>query len=122
MPKFDPKAIKLDSIHVMKWKIAIKDGMSHRTSFELGLWQHSCILSHYVYWAWTIVGKTNTIVNVFLQHQTTCDPFKQLIIIGPTNGASEYSEMEPTFILYDIPPLESFAGKKIKKLLFDDLI
>jgi len=119
MPKFDPKSIKLDGIHVMKnsdktWH----ESWNKPRGRSMAAFPHPftlCLLGV------KNRGKTNTIVNVFLQHQTTCDPFKQLIVIGPSNGASEYSEMEPTFILTDIPPLESFADKKIKKLLvFDD--
>jgi hypothetical protein len=117
--KFDPKSIKLDGIHVMKnsdktWH----ESWSKPRGRSMAAFPHPftlCLLGV------KNRGKTNTIVNVFLQHQTTTDPFKQLIVIGPSNGASEYSEMEPTFILTDIPPLESFADKKIKKLLvFDD--
>ena len=60
------------------------------------------------------------IVNIFLQHQTTAKPFERLIIVGPSNGAPEYAEMEPTAVLTDIPSLDNF-DKKIKTLLiFDD--
>jgi len=119
MPKFDPKSIKLDSIHVMKnsdkgWH----ESWNKPRGRSMAAFPHPftlCLLGI------KNRGKTNTIVNVFLQHQTTCDPFKELIVIGPSNGSSEYNEMEPTLQLSDIPSLESFSDKKIKKLLvFDD--
>jgi hypothetical protein len=119
MPKFDPKSIKLDGIHVMKnsdktWH----ESWNKPRTRSLAAFPHPftlCLLGI------KNRGKTNTIVNVFLQHQTTCDPFKELIVIGPSNGSAEYAEMEPTYQLTDIPTLESFSDKKIKKLLvFDD--
>jgi len=119
MSKFDPKSVKLNGIHVMKNSDkAWHESWSKPRDRSLAAFPHPftlCLLGI------KNRGKTNTIVNVFLQHQTTADPFKELIVIGPTNGASEYNDMEPTSILSDIPTLESFSDKKIKKLLvFDD--
>ena len=117
--KFDPKSIKLDGIHVMKnsdktWH----ESWNKPRGRSMAAFPHPftlCLLGI------KNRGKTNTIVNVFLQHQTTCDPFNELIILGPSNGSAEYAEMEPTCVLSDIPTLESFSDKKIKKLLvFDD--
>ena len=69
-------------------------------------------------------GKTNTIVNIFLQHQTSSVPFQKLVVVGPSNmtaNTSEYASMEPSIILTDIPSLTYFGNKKIKTLLvFDD--
>ena len=118
--KFDPTSIsiKLSGIHVMKspdktWH----ESWSKPRDRSIGCLPHPftmCLLGC------KNRGKTNLIVNIFLQHQTTSKPFKQLIIVGPSNGSPEYAEMEPTAVLTDIPPLESF-DKKVKTLLvFDD--
>ncbi len=97
MPKFDPKSIKLVGIHVMKnsdkswhenWSKPRGRSMAFPHPFTL------CLIGI------KNRRKTNTIVNVFLQHQTTCDPFK-----------------EPTYQLTDIPTLESISDKKIKNYL-----
>lgn len=114
--KFDPTTIKLNSIHVMK----NPDKGFHEKwtrNRSLGNLPHPftlCLLGI------KNRGKTNTIVNIFLQHQTSNKPFQRLIIVGPTNGAPEYAELEPTCVLTDIPELNMF-DKNIKTLLiFDD--
>jgi len=116
--KFDPTSIKLSGIHVMKNPDKTWHEMwSKPRDRSIGCLPHPfliCLLSV------KNRGKTNTIVNLFLQHQTTKKPFERLVVIGPSNGATEYKEMEPTAILTDIPALESF-DKNIKTLVvFDD--
>ena len=116
--KFDPTSIKLSGIHVMKNPDkGFHESWSKPRDRSIGCLPHPftmCLLGV------KNKGKTNTIVNIFLQHQTTKQPFEQLIIVGPDNGAPEYAAMEPTAVLKDIPGLESF-DKKVKTLLiFDD--
>ena len=116
---FDPKNIKLNSIHVVN----NPDKGFHETwdkpkNRSLGCIPHPftmCLLGV------KNRGKTNTIVNIFLQHQTSSVPFQRFFVIGPSNGATEYKQMEPTSVLADIPPLSFFGNNKIKTLLvFDD--
>jgi hypothetical protein len=114
--KFDPTTIKLNSIHVMKNP---DKGFHEKWSRNrsLGNLPHPftlCLLGC------KNRGKSNTLVNIFLQHQISNKPFQRLIIVGPTNGAPEYAAMEPTAVLTDIPDLSMF-DKNIKTLLiFDD--
>jgi len=116
MKKFDPRNIKLDSIHVMKNP---DKGFHEKWNRGRSL---ACFPHPFVVCLLSVKnrGKTNTIVNIFLQHQISNKPFQRLIVIGPSNGATEYKELEPTCILDDIPPLEAF-DKNIKTMVvFDD--
>ena len=116
--KFDPTSIKLPGIHVMKNPDkGFHESWSRPRDRSIGCLPHPftmCLLGI------KNRGKTNLIVNIFLQHQTTSKPFEQLIIVGPSNGSPEYAEMEPTAILTDIPTLESFDKKVNTLLVFDD--
>jgi hypothetical protein len=65
-------------------------------------------------------GKTNTIKNLFLAHQSTHKPFKELHIVTCSINSREWDDCDPTSISEDIPDPEYFTGKKKCCLILDD--
>tara|TARA_R110000851_G_scaffold16414_1_gene53515 strand:+ start:5479 stop:6237 length:759 start_codon:yes stop_codon:yes gene_type:complete len=67
-------------------------------------------------------GKTNTMKNVFLKHQSSKNPFKRLYIITCSLDNKEWDNCEPDDIFTNIPPLELFTNNTKDKtlLIFDD--
>ena len=122
MPKFNPTKIKLDSIHVM----TNPDKQWHEAWGKPKNRSIACLPHPFTLCLLGVKnrGKTNTICNIFLQHQISESPFQRLIVVGPSNMTAkscEYSEMQPTAVLTDIPDLKYFGTNKIKTLLvFDD--
>lgn len=61
-------------------------------------------------------GKSTTMVNCFLQIQTSNRPFKTVIVIQPSTS-KEWDIIDPTMILYDIPNPESIVDEENGKTL-----
>jgi len=62
-------------------------------------------------------GKTNTMKNLFLKHQTTRRPFKKLYIITCSSDNKEWDDCEPDDIFTQIPPMELFTEDTKNKTL-----
>jgi hypothetical protein len=67
-------------------------------------------------------GKTNTMKNIFLKHQTTKKPFKKLYIITCSSDNKEWNDCEPSDIFTSIPPMELFTENTKDKtmVIIDD--
>jgi len=64
-------------------------------------------------------GKTNTLKLMFLEHQKSKNPFKELIVVSPTTS-SEWDDAQPTMVISDLPPPEIFNPDKKTLLVIDD--
>ena len=64
-------------------------------------------------------GKTNLAKNLFLQHQLTKNPFKELIIVSP-DTSDEWLDAQPTMVINDLPGAELFDVNKKTLLVIDD--
>lgn len=65
-------------------------------------------------------GKTNTLKNLFLTHQSTRKPFKELYIITCDSSSKEFLDLEPTAIMDQFPDLGIFDPKKKTCVIIDD--
>lgn len=68
----------------------------------------------------TGLGKTNAMLNAFLQVQSSSKPFKEMHIICCDSGSKEWLHCEPTSISEELPDLDFFNPKKKTILLIDD--
>jgi len=64
-------------------------------------------------------GKTNTLKILFLEHQKTNNPFKELIVVSP-DTSTEWVDAEPTLIITDLPSPEVFNPDVKTLLVIDD--
>jgi len=64
-------------------------------------------------------GKTNTLKLMFLEHQKTSNPFKELIVVSPSTS-NEWDDAQPTMVIGDLPPPEIFNADKKTLLVIDD--
>jgi hypothetical protein len=65
-------------------------------------------------------GKTNSLKNIFLKHQSSKKPFQNLYIITCSEESSEWLDCEPTDLFTDIPDLEIFDGSEKTCVIIDD--
>jgi hypothetical protein len=65
-------------------------------------------------------GKTNSIKNLFLKHQTGKRKFKKLIVITCSEDSREYDDLDPDCVLTQIPDLGIFDGKEKTMVILDD--
>ncbi len=65
-------------------------------------------------------GKTLTIANLFLQHQSTNRPFKKLYICCCSLNSKEWLKLEPTAIMTTLPDPDMFDGSEKICLILDD--
>ena len=65
-------------------------------------------------------GKTNSIKNIFLKHQSSKRKFKKLIIITFSAESTEYNDCDPDCVLTQIPDLSIFNGKEKTMVILDD--
>ena len=64
-------------------------------------------------------GKTTVLKNIFLEHQISRFPFKELYIVCP-DGSSEWVDASPTQILHQFPDPDVFNPKHKTLLVIDD--
>jgi hypothetical protein len=64
-------------------------------------------------------GKTNTLKLLFLEHQKTKNPFKELIVVSP-DSSDEWADAQPTMVINDLPSPEIFNPDKKTLLIIDD--
>ena len=64
-------------------------------------------------------GKTTVLKNIFLCHQASKAPFKELYIVCP-DTSTEWEDSEPTDILHRFPDPDQFNPKKKTLLVIDD--
>jgi hypothetical protein len=65
-------------------------------------------------------GKTNILLNLFLAHQASSRPFKELYVCCCSLESKEWLKAEPTSIMTELPDPEMFNGKKKTLLVIDD--
>jgi len=65
-------------------------------------------------------GKTNTLKLLFLEHQKTKNPFKELVVVSP-DTSNEWSDAQPTMVINDLPAPELFDPIKKTLLVIDDM-
>ena len=65
-------------------------------------------------------GKTNTLKNLFLIHQASSRPFKELYIVTCDVSSREFLDLEPTGIMDNMPDLDMFNPKLKTCILIDD--
>ena len=66
-------------------------------------------------------GKTNSIKNLFLAHQSTDRPFERLYIITCSLGSREYDDLEPTQVFDYVPDMDDLIpDSKYKTLVIID--
>jgi hypothetical protein len=65
-------------------------------------------------------GKSNSLKNIFLKHQSSSKPFQKLYIITCSEESSEWDDCEPTDLFVDIPDLEIFDGAEKTCVIIDD--
>ena len=65
-------------------------------------------------------GKTNCLINLFLVHQASSRPFKELYICCCSLESKEWLKLEPTAIMTELPDPEMFDGKQKTCLIIDD--
>lgn len=65
-------------------------------------------------------GKTNTMKNIFLEHQRLNKKFKRLYILTCDISSKEYIDCEPDLILDRIPDISLFNPKEKTMLIIDD--
>ena len=66
-------------------------------------------------------GKSCTLKNLFLAHQSTHKPFKELYIVTCDASSTEWLDCEPTGIFDELPDITLFNPKKKTMLIIDDL-
>ena len=64
-------------------------------------------------------GKTNCMKNIFLEHQISKKPFKEMIVVAP-DGSEEWNDCNPTQVLKSLPDVEAFNPKNKTILIIDD--
>jgi hypothetical protein len=64
-------------------------------------------------------GKTTSLMNIFLAHQASSKPFKELYIVCP-DSSSEWESAQPTQTLHSLPDPELFTPTKKTLLVIDD--
>ena len=65
-------------------------------------------------------GKSNVLANLFLVHQASSRPFRELYICCCSLESKEWLKYEPTAIMTELPDPEIFDGKKKTCLIIDD--
>jgi hypothetical protein len=65
-------------------------------------------------------GKTNMLKQIFLAHQSTKRPFRELYIITCDLASTEFLDLEPTGILDEIPDMSLFNPKLKTCCIIDD--
>ena len=65
-------------------------------------------------------GKTNSLKNIFLKHQSSAKKFKHLYVITCSLDSQEWADCEPDMILDEIPPLDMFDGAEKTMVVLDD--
>lgn len=65
-------------------------------------------------------GKTNTMKNVFLEHQKMSKKFKRLYVLTCDISSKEWLDCEPDAVLDQIPNLDLFNPKEKTCLVIDD--
>jgi hypothetical protein len=68
----------------------------------------------------TGLGKTNSMKNIFLRHQSSDNPFKLLYIITCSEDSTEWLDTEPTEQFVEIPDLDMFDGEDKTCVIIDD--
>ena len=66
-------------------------------------------------------GKSNTMKNLFLVHQASSRPFKELYICTCSLASTEWNDLEPTGLMDSLPDVEFFDRKKKTCLIIDDM-
>ena len=64
-------------------------------------------------------GKTNCMKNIFLEHQISKRPFKEMIVVAP-DGSEEWEDCSPTQVLKSLPDVDIFNPKNKTILIIDD--
>jgi hypothetical protein len=65
-------------------------------------------------------GKTNSLKNIFLKHQSSAKKFQHLYVITCSLDSQEWLDCEPDAILDRIPPLDLFDGAEKTMVVLDD--
>jgi hypothetical protein len=65
-------------------------------------------------------GKTNSLKNIFLKHQSSAKKFKHLFVITCSLESQEWADCEPDAILDEIPDLDIFDGAEKTCVILDD--
>ena len=65
-------------------------------------------------------GKSNSLKNIFLEHQRSTRPFKEVHVVTVSTSNIEYNDIEPTSVMSKIPDMELFDEKLKTLLIFDD--
>jgi hypothetical protein len=65
-------------------------------------------------------GKTNVLQNIFLVHQASSRPFRELYVCCCSLESKEWVKMDPTAMMTELPDPEMFDGKKKTCLVIDD--
>ena len=68
----------------------------------------------------TGLGKSNAMLNCFLQVQSSRRPFKEVHVICCDVGSKEWDAIEPTTKRETLPDVDEFDGKKKVLILIDD--
>ena len=70
------------------------------------------------------MGKSTIAKNLLIQSQLGDKPFRQLIVVHGSKYSSEYDELDPNFILEDIPTVDELVGEEDESqktlLIIDD--
>ncbi len=65
-------------------------------------------------------GKTLTMKNIFLAHQASSRPFKEVYICTCSLESKEWNDLEPTGLMNELPGIGFFNAKKKTALIIDD--
>jgi len=65
-------------------------------------------------------GKTNSLKNIFLKHQSSSKKFQRLIVCTCDTDSQEWDDCDPDLVLDTLPDLEEFDGSEKTCLVIDD--